>query len=249
MDKLKLLDLFSGIGGFSLGLERTGGFETAEIEPSARSSHSPERYSTNTGRRCLAMKTSETLPLPGLLPMGSGELKRSAQGSLVRTLAQRERKRGLKESAPAFGAKLSALLASYDQTSSSWRTQQSCLIEGLATFSENWPRGGTMQSGSVYPQQALERPTVGIGYGLLPTPPRTANHLAPAMQKHAGMRKLSLMYVPTPNAGSSHWGGSWRELGGSGNPLRGTEFGTLKIHPWEWEWMMGYPRDWTDCER
>ena len=25
---LKLLDLFSGIGGFSLGLESTGGFET-----------------------------------------------------------------------------------------------------------------------------------------------------------------------------------------------------------------------------
>ena len=35
MDKLRLLDLFSGIGGFSLGLERTGGFETVafcEIE-------------------------------------------------------------------------------------------------------------------------------------------------------------------------------------------------------------------------
>lgn len=34
--KLKILDLFSGIGGFSLGLERTGGFETVafcEIEP------------------------------------------------------------------------------------------------------------------------------------------------------------------------------------------------------------------------
>ncbi len=28
MEKLKLLDLFSGIGGFSLGLEKTGGFET-----------------------------------------------------------------------------------------------------------------------------------------------------------------------------------------------------------------------------
>lgn len=36
MQKLKVLDLFSGIGGFSLGLERTGGFETVafcEIEP------------------------------------------------------------------------------------------------------------------------------------------------------------------------------------------------------------------------
>lgn len=36
MQKLKVLDLFSGIGGFSLGLERTGYFETVafcEIEP------------------------------------------------------------------------------------------------------------------------------------------------------------------------------------------------------------------------
>ena len=35
VNKLKVLDLFSGIGGFSLGLERTGGFETVafcEIE-------------------------------------------------------------------------------------------------------------------------------------------------------------------------------------------------------------------------
>ena len=35
MDKLRVLDLFAGIGGFSVGLERTGGFETVafcEIE-------------------------------------------------------------------------------------------------------------------------------------------------------------------------------------------------------------------------
>ena len=48
MNKLRLLDLFSGIGGFSLGLERTGGFETVafcEIEPFPRkilNKHWPE---------------------------------------------------------------------------------------------------------------------------------------------------------------------------------------------------------------
>jgi len=39
MTKLRVLDLFSGIGGFSLGLERTGGFETTrfvEVNPHCR---------------------------------------------------------------------------------------------------------------------------------------------------------------------------------------------------------------------
>lgn len=39
MTKLRVLDLFSGIGGFSLGLERTGGFETVafcEMKPHAQ---------------------------------------------------------------------------------------------------------------------------------------------------------------------------------------------------------------------
>lgn len=48
MNKLRVLDLFSGIGGFSLGLERTGGFETVafcEIEEFPRkvlNKHWPE---------------------------------------------------------------------------------------------------------------------------------------------------------------------------------------------------------------
>lgn len=46
-DKLKVLDLFSGIGGFSLGLETTGYYETVafcEIE------EFPKRYWESIGR-------------------------------------------------------------------------------------------------------------------------------------------------------------------------------------------------------
>lgn len=39
MNKLKHLDLFSGIGGFSLGLERTGGFETVAFCDSDKKTH------------------------------------------------------------------------------------------------------------------------------------------------------------------------------------------------------------------
>ncbi|CAB4146367.1 S-adenosyl-L-methionine-dependent methyltransferase [uncultured Caudovirales phage] len=50
MNKLRVLDLFSGIGGFSLGLDRTGGFETVafcEIEPypsAVLKKHWPNRH-------------------------------------------------------------------------------------------------------------------------------------------------------------------------------------------------------------
>jgi DNA (cytosine-5)-methyltransferase 1 len=66
-NKLRVLDLFSGIGGFSLGLERTGGFETVafcEIEPFPRrvlAKHWPEvpcyeDVRTLTGARLAADK-------------------------------------------------------------------------------------------------------------------------------------------------------------------------------------------------
>lgn len=50
MDKLRVLELFAGLGGFSCGLDRTGGFETVavcEINPYCRDilkKHWPEAY-------------------------------------------------------------------------------------------------------------------------------------------------------------------------------------------------------------
>jgi DNA (cytosine-5)-methyltransferase 1 len=67
-DKLKVLDLFSGIGGFSLGLERTGGFETVafcEIEEFPRrvlAKHWPEVPRYNDIREL----TADTLGRDGI---------------------------------------------------------------------------------------------------------------------------------------------------------------------------------------
>jgi DNA (cytosine-5)-methyltransferase 1 len=67
-EKLKVLDLFSGIGGFSLGLERTGGFETVafcEIEEFPRkilAKHWPKVHCYNDVRTL----TAETLARDGI---------------------------------------------------------------------------------------------------------------------------------------------------------------------------------------
>lgn len=68
--KLKVLDLFSGIGGFSLGLERTGGFETVafcEIDPFCRkvlAKHWPNVRQYEDVREL----TAERLAADGIVP-------------------------------------------------------------------------------------------------------------------------------------------------------------------------------------
>jgi hypothetical protein len=42
-----------------------------------------------------------------------------------------------------------------------------------------------------------------------------------------------------------HCVGRWDEVGGSFNRFRKSEFGKMKIHPWEWEYLLGFPKDWT----
>lgn len=216
--------------------------EDSAQSPSARLSRSPERSSPSTGRKSPALQMSES---------SQGQmfqaLMSSAEDSLVRTSQVPVGRPGFPGYAADCGENLRVWFAKFDHATSSWRTAQLCLIEGWETYSETWPRSGTVASGLAFRLQHLERPTAEIGSGLLPTPTTKANQLAPSMMKHKGCRLLAEIMLPTPNAGSDHWGGSWRELGGSGNPLRGTPLGTAKIHPWEWEWMMGFPKDWTAC--
>jgi hypothetical protein len=53
-------------------------------------------------------------------------------------------------------------------------------------------------------------------------------------------------WLPTPNTVGGHTVGTWRELGGSGNPHKSTDFGKMYRNPDYEEWRMGFPIGWTD---
>ena len=72
-------------------------------------------------------------------------------------------------SARDYGASTPVLLAKLDPATSSWKTSQLCLVEGLATFSQTWPRSGLMRSGIAYQLPPLDCRTNAIECGLLPT--------------------------------------------------------------------------------
>jgi len=51
---------------------------------------------------------------------------------------------------------------------------------------------------------------------------------------------------PTPSALNGHNCGTFQEWGGAWNKLRGLPIASSKVNPqWE-EWLMGFPRDWTN---
>lgn len=74
-----------------------------------------------------------------------------------------------KERALASGASMPELFAKFDRATSSWKTYQLCLDGDLETFSEIWPRSGTMRNGVAYLPPKSVRRTSEIASGLLPT--------------------------------------------------------------------------------
>lgn len=133
------------------------------------------------------------------------------------TYRKQGKKQGLKAMPAAYGVTWQGSLAKFDRDSRSWRTRQLSLIEGLDQSLETWPTWGFLLDGECWDQTKLA-----------PITP------APA----AGS-------WPTPCHGSSHWGGTFQEVGGSQNKLRNTPTGRLYVNPDFWESLMGWPTGWT----
>ena len=179
-----------------------------------------------------------------------------AEGSPARTSALQAKVRALPASALASGASSPALLARFDPATSLWKTSQLCLVEGLETFSETWPRSGMTRSGTAYRLPPLAPLTAETGFGSWPTPrandaekrgnfgptnPR--NGLPAAVRlwatplardcKGPGMSRAQRLQGRLPDNLSSQV----RESDGSG-----------ALNPTWVEWLMGYPIGHTDCE-
>ena len=197
--------------------------------------------------------TFESSPAQGLLPMELPSMS-SAAGSRARTLRSLAKELGLRANAPDYGANTRDLLASYDRTSSSWKTSQLCLVEGLETFSETWPRSGMMRSGIAFQLVPLAHPTDEIAFGSLPTP--TASNYGSNQSASSGaVCRPSLTQMARQNKWPTPWATptarDWRSgkaspetMARNSRPLSEQVGGTL--NPTWVEWLMGFPPNWTE---
>jgi len=111
--------------------------------------------------------------------------------------------------------------AAWDRDSSSWRIPQASFLAGLDTYSETWPRSGSMRNGMCALRPRAEPPISGVGSSYLPTP-RASDHFL-------GVRGRLRRYWNLAD-----WLANMCDSG--------------KLNPSLPEWMMGWPSGWTALE-
>ncbi len=158
---------------------------------------------------------------PTFWPQMELPLTLSPAVSRAKTLAMPETALALAASAAVSGQNTLVLLASYDPASSSWRTSQTSFTEGLASFSETWPRSGMTRNGTAYRLPLSERVTIETDSGLLPTPTHSPH----------GTGKLN------------DWGGSNSRRKFQKHFAELDLF--LSLSPQWVEWLMMFPTQWT----
>lgn len=93
----------------------------------------------------------------------------------------------------------------FDRDSWSWKTSQRCLVEGWATYSESFPRAGTMRNGIAYRRQASAPLTGGTGC-------LSSGHNVPTPTKSDAQRM--------PNTGRNSHGPTIHEIAEQAIPIR-----------------------------
>ena len=197
---------------------------------------------------------------------GEGVLTSFLAGFPVRTSQPLGEERASQDPDQASGVRWSESFARWSPDSSSWKTRQCSLIEGLGLFSETWPRWGSMRSGVCWERTTSEHHTKEIGSGSWPTPTKEFWGRGEGSIKQ--MRTLVDNQVLTREEAEQMTGGSltphrmqaWptptkhnaKECASPSEYKRNTP--TLAdqvgghLSPMWVEWLMGWPMGWTDLE-
>jgi hypothetical protein len=93
-----------------------------------------------------------------------------SRNSLAKTSQAQEKEQGLPAQEADSGKRWRESLAKYDRDTSSWKTHQCSLLEGLESFSETFPNWGMMLDGELFPLPMSEHLTCANESGSLPTP-------------------------------------------------------------------------------
>lgn len=158
-----VLDLFSGVGGFSLGLERAGGFKTiafCEQDAPARQvldKHWPDvtKYSD------IRNLTYEELRADGVVPSvicGGFPAKMSPKATQSTEMGSKEKGRG-------YGKRCFDSSEMYTRHGSLRRMFRPYELEGLPWSYKIYLRSGIVLNGTVYPLEPVAHPTDGTEYG------------------------------------------------------------------------------------
>jgi hypothetical protein len=187
--------------------------------------------------------------------LGEDVLMWFLEGFPAKTSAAPERALESTENDLECGWKWPESFAKWHPATSSWKTRQCSLLEGLDEFSETWPKWGSMQDGECLELATLERPTSGTEFGfLLPTP---RCHDAKKMSISEMSRKspclAAMVMWPTPGANEDSYrlGGNSQQSNSLGAIARREALAELpesggQLNPTWVEWLMGWPLGWTD---
>ena len=132
--------------------------------------------------------------------------------------------------------------AKWSPDTSSWKTAQCSLLEGLDVFSGTWPRWGTMRDGACLAHVMQERHTVGIGSGLWLTP-KASEARAERYTMETSFRHFQERSHQTSLSQQVLDPRMWPNLG---TTVHQSESGGGKLNPTWVEWLMGWPLGWTD---
>ena len=148
--------------------------------------------------------------------------------SLAKTLVVRGKAQASKEKGLVCGKKWSGWFVKWDRVLCLWKTRQRSLLGGLESFSETWPKWGSMQSGEcserIKPDLTISEKECGYLPTLVSRDSRTISG-AQHMKSWTGTEGLA-------------------EVVGLKMKIRNG----WRLDPTWCEWFMGWPMQWTELK-